>query len=185
MTATCDCKFNDIANNNLIKDNAFLDGAVGEIFDLINSSNILVFKCINNIFSKFSSSIGGWISLILISSHIGMTLTFIFLSAEKVSKYLFSLTSNYLAYISKQSPNLPPKRNIGKTDKKGKRNNYIESKFKPQKSTNKDLVFRFQEESLFKSSKTLTIFKLLFLIKILIKYILMIYYINILCQYKF
>jgi len=51
MTSTCDCKFNDVTNNNVIRDNAFLDSAVGEIFDLINSSNILVFKCIKNIFS--------------------------------------------------------------------------------------------------------------------------------------
>ena len=90
MTATCDCKFNDITNNNLIKDNAFLDSAVGEIFDIINSSNILVFKCINNIFSHFSSSVGSWISLTW--THIGMTLTFVFVSIVKVNKYIYNLT---------------------------------------------------------------------------------------------
>ena len=40
MTATCNCKFNDITNNEVIKDNAVLDSMVGEIFDIINSSNI-------------------------------------------------------------------------------------------------------------------------------------------------
>ena len=63
MTATCYCKFNDIKNSNIIKDNAFLDSAVGEIFDLVNSSNILVFKCIKYIFKHFTRSIGSWISL--------------------------------------------------------------------------------------------------------------------------
>ena len=60
MTSTCDCKFNDIANNELIKDNPLTE-SVGKIFDLINSSNIQVFKCFKNIFTHFSRSIGGWI----------------------------------------------------------------------------------------------------------------------------
>jgi hypothetical protein len=114
MTATCDCKFNDITKNNLIKDNAFLDSAVGEIFDIINSSNILVFKCINNIFSHFSSSVGSWISLTLIGTHIGMTLTFVFVSIVKVNKYIYNLTYNYLSYITnfaKKKPKFPPKKN--------------------------------------------------------------------------
>ena len=66
MTATCDCKFNDIANSNLIKDNEILDSAFGEIFDLISSSNILVFKCFKYMFNHFERSIGGWLSLISI-----------------------------------------------------------------------------------------------------------------------
>ena len=68
MTTTCDCKFNDIANSKLVKDNEIIDSAFGEIFDMINSSNILVFKCFKNIFTHFSRSIGGWISLVLIYS---------------------------------------------------------------------------------------------------------------------
>ena len=53
MTVSCNCKFNDIANNNMVKENAVLDNVVGEIFDLINSSNILVVKCYNYIFKHF------------------------------------------------------------------------------------------------------------------------------------
>jgi len=47
--ATCDCKFNDVTNNDIIKDNAALDYLVGELFDIINSSNILVLKCYKNL----------------------------------------------------------------------------------------------------------------------------------------
>ena len=78
MTATCDCKFNDIANINLIKDNEMLSNAFGEVLDLINSSNIQVFKCMKNIFTHFSRSIGAWISLVSIGVHIGMTLSFFY-----------------------------------------------------------------------------------------------------------
>ena len=121
MKATCDCKFNNITNNNIIKDNVFLDSDVGEIFDLIDSSNILVFKCIKDIFKHFTRSIGSWISLFLISFHIGMTLTFIIVSIVKIKKYMYSLTYNYISYlkkITKTNPNLLPKKNIKNKNKK-------------------------------------------------------------------
>jgi len=123
MTATCDCKFNDIANSNIIKDNAILDSAFGEILDLINSSNILVFKCFKNMFTHFSRSIGGWISLVLICAHIGMTLVFFLISSPQVNKYLFSLTYNYLSFIKnspKIEPSLPPKKNLINSKKSDK-----------------------------------------------------------------
>ena len=43
--ATCDCKFNEVTNNDLIHENQALEFLVGEFFDIINSSNILVFRC--------------------------------------------------------------------------------------------------------------------------------------------
>ena len=104
MTATCNCKFNDITNNNAIKDNALLDSAFGEVLDLVNSSNILVLKCIKNIFKYFSRSIGGWISVGLIVSHIGLTLTFGLVELAKIKGHVISLTKNYLSLLTKNSP---------------------------------------------------------------------------------
>ena len=115
MTSTCDCKFNDISNNNAIKDNELMNEAFGEIFDIINSSNILVFKCIKYIFKHFSRSIGAWISLTLIISHLSMTAIYFLFQSIKVKKYMFTLTKSYISYISnnnrKKSPN-PPKRSV-------------------------------------------------------------------------
>ena len=132
MTATCNCKFNDITNNNVIKDNALLDNAVGEVFDLVNSSNILVFKCIKNIFKHFSRSIGAWISIGLILSHIDLTLTFFFLQLTQIKVYIISLTKNYLSILSQsKGKNSPPKKNIkniknnNKSEKKININNII------------------------------------------------------------
>ena len=48
MTATCNCKFNDITNS-----------------EVINSSNILVVKCYDKIFKYFKNSIGGILAIIL------------------------------------------------------------------------------------------------------------------------
>ena len=55
MTASCNCKFNDISQSNLVKDNALLDSSVGEVFDLISSSNILVITCYKYIFKYCES----------------------------------------------------------------------------------------------------------------------------------
>ena len=54
--ATCDCKFNEITNNDLIHENAALEYLVGEIFDLVNSSNILVLKCYKYLLKYFTRS---------------------------------------------------------------------------------------------------------------------------------
>ena len=131
MTATCDCKFNDIANSNLVKDNEILDSAFGEVLDLINSSNILVFKCFKYMFKHFARSIGGWISLILIISHISMTLLFIFIGIPKIKMYIYSLTQNYINFIGNKiqpNPQLPPKRNF----KSHKNLNNITKKIPPK-----------------------------------------------------
>ena len=125
MTTTCDCKFNDISNNNFIKDNAIMNQAFGEILDLINSSNIMVFKCFKNIFTHFSRSIGGWISLIILSSHIAMTSLFFIIGVPNVKKYIYSLTHNYISLISKKKPRVPPKKEINSEKRK---NNNIKGK---------------------------------------------------------
>ena len=135
MTATCDCKFNDIANSNLVKDNELLDSAFGEVLDLINSSNILVFKCFKYMFKHFAKSIGGWISLVLLISHITMTLLFIFFGIPNIKMYIFSLTQNYINFISKKiriNQLFPPKRNI----KNQKQLNIISKKIPEFKENN-------------------------------------------------
>ena len=116
MTASCDCKFNDITNNALIKDNEILNSMFGEIFDLINSSNILVLKCFKYIFKHFSRSIGGWISLFLILAQIAMVLLYFLKEIGVLKANLLNLVKNYLEYISEKNNEKndnPPKRNLG------------------------------------------------------------------------
>ena len=113
MSAKCDCTFNDISNNALIKDNELIDSMVGEIFDLINSSNILVLKCFKYMFKHFARSIGGWIALFLILAHIAMSLLYFLREFDIMKNNLLKLTNNYLEYISTKetvSKNNPPKR---------------------------------------------------------------------------
>ncbi len=88
----------------------------GEIFDLINSSNILVLKCFKYIFKHFSRSIGGWISLFLILAQIAMVLLYFLKEIGVLKANLLNLVKNYLEYISEKNNEKndnPPKRNLG------------------------------------------------------------------------
>ena len=118
--ATCDCKFNDITNNEIIHDNAALNYLVGEIFDIANSSNILVLRCYKYILKYFSRSIGG----IGLSILIGLCIifSFIFFSYEltKMTRYIFTLTEKFTSFLARYSNILkffPPKRKHHLTDK--------------------------------------------------------------------
>ena len=85
--ATCDCKFNDITNNDLIHENAALEYVVGEIFELINSSNIMVLKCYKYILKYFIRLKGG---IIIISLFIlSLIFAIIFFTSEliKLKRY--------------------------------------------------------------------------------------------------
>ena len=101
MTTKCDCKFNDITNNNLIKDNELISGMAEEIFDVINSSNILVLKCIKYMFKHFSRSIGGWISLIAIIAFIVMVVFYFLFGLKNIQLFIMKLIEKYIEYISK------------------------------------------------------------------------------------
>ena len=74
-------EFNDIANSNLIKENAALESVVGDALDIINASNILVLKCYKYIFKRFKESIGGIISIAALAGHLSSM--FVFFNGEK------------------------------------------------------------------------------------------------------
>ena len=57
-----------------------------------------------NIFKYYNRSIGGWISVGLIVSHIGLTLTFGLVELAKIKGHVISLTKNYLSLLTKNSP---------------------------------------------------------------------------------
>ena len=146
MKSTCDCTFNDIAENSLIKDNPLAESSIGQIFDLINSSNILVLKCFKNIFTHFSRSIGGWICLTLIACQIGLSLTFFLMQITQPSKYIFNLTKDYIRNLSKNEINSPPKK------KKGISNENKRVKIKSQVNSDTDLKNKTSKKPIIKDA---------------------------------
>ena len=99
MTATCDCTFHDITQSNIIKENAILDSMVGEIFNIIDDSNILVVKCYKYIIKYFMRSYGGIITAIIIALNLILTLIFFCCQFRKISKYAIYLTKKYLKFL--------------------------------------------------------------------------------------
>ena len=142
MTALCNCKFNDIANNNVIRDNAILDSVVGEVFDFINSSNILVMKCYKYIFKHFSNSIGGIISLVSLAAHISCSLVYFIYGCNQIKIYIYKIYEKFLSFIEKYgiaNISYPPKRKI--------KNETLKSKLTKQKNapnSNLNKIIDFQ-----------------------------------------
>ena len=138
MTSICDCKFVDIANNNLIKDNVLLSSLVGEFLDIIENSNILVVKCYKYIFKYFSRSIGGFLIIIFILIHIALTLMFFIKELPSIQKYVYELTENFLELLSKSGGkkinSSPPKKLKEIKSKRNKLKNDIKKNVKANHS---------------------------------------------------
>ena len=120
MSVQCDCSFNDLANSDIIQNNYFLSNTLGELLDLIGSSNIMVFKCTKYIFRYFEKSVGGFISLCLIAAHISMVLLYFIIGKIKLRIYIFSLTNSYLLFLKKtknKDKSFPPKKVQRKKEK--------------------------------------------------------------------
>ena len=104
-----------MTNNDLIHENAALEYLVGEIFDIISSSNILVLKCYKNLFKYFTKSIGGIMLLTIIALCIIFTVIFFSYDLTKMIRYIYTLTEKYTSFLANYSNVLklfPPRKNI-------------------------------------------------------------------------
>ena len=111
--ATCDYTFNEVTNNDIIHENAALEYLVGEIFDLVNSNNILVLKCYKYLLKYFTKSIGGIIIVILLVLRLIFTGIFFTFELTKMKRYIFALTEKYTSFLANYSnifKLFPPKR---------------------------------------------------------------------------
>ena len=102
MKAICDCKFSDISNNDIIGDIKNI-GGLGEVVEIISSSNIEVLKCIKYLFKKFKTSIGGYLIVFSLAICIGFGLLFYLRDLNIIQKYIISKSTSYLEFIDKQA----------------------------------------------------------------------------------
>ena len=128
MKSICNCKFNDISNNDLLEDISKISG-VGEILEIINNSNLEVFKCIKYMFKRFKTSIGGYIIVFAFAVCISLGLVFNLRDLKIIRKYMIDKTNSYLEYIS-MSANKQENKKIEKMENdfsKNKINIYIKN----------------------------------------------------------
>ena len=103
MMCICICRFNDIVNNDLIKDNFLIDDTINEIIEFKSNSNLDVLTCYNYCFKYINKSIGGFIILASILICIIFTIIFYLRDINKIIYYIKKLTEDYLNYIAEKS----------------------------------------------------------------------------------
>ena len=140
MESICECKIDDIMNNEFVSGNALIQNALGEVADLISSSNLLVLTCYKDIFKKefIIKGVGGFIMIGIFIFEFTFVLIFWIRDIKYIRKYLFNLTQYYTIYISdkntlnsiKNNNFLTSKENIKtappKKIRKGKKENNLE-----------------------------------------------------------
>ena len=114
MKAECDCKMNNLFNDNPLTNNAFYRSQVKDIEELISQVNIEVLKCSSNLFKnkKASYFIGSFIILSLVIIQIILTILYYLFSLTPIKIYIFVVLNKYLSFINKTENNAPPKKEI-------------------------------------------------------------------------
>ena len=97
MKAICSCTFKDISSSSIVSDIEYLN----EITDIISSSNIQVLKCINYIFKRFKTSVGGYLMIFCILIVMICGLIFYLRDMNILKKYIIDKTTAYIKYLKK------------------------------------------------------------------------------------
>ena len=138
-TAICECKFNDIINNNKAN-NEITEEYISSITKIVRNSNIEVLKCFKYAVKFFNKSYGGYIILVLFLLSIIFTTIFFILQFSKIKIYIFDLTQNYISLIFKTNNRMinndnPPKFIRDKTRENNEKEKKNDNKDKRKKST--------------------------------------------------
>jgi hypothetical protein len=106
MESTCECKFNNLINNDILNNQIF-DETFGGITDFISSSNIFVLKCFKQVFIKENilKNVGSYIIIGITLVEIICSILFFSLSMIKVFRYIYKLTEIYKKYIKHKNKN--------------------------------------------------------------------------------
>ena len=98
MESICECKFNDIINSDYFEGNAFVENTLGEITELLASSNLMVLKCYKNVFSldNMRNNIGGYIIILILFFQIISTLLYFCYYKDKMIRYLYSISQYFI-----------------------------------------------------------------------------------------
>ena len=105
MESICQCKINDIMSNEFISGNAIVESALGEIADIISSSNLLVLTCYKDVFTidYIMKGTGGFIVIGIFVIEIIFALIFLINDMKFIRNYLFNMTQYYVIYLTSKN----------------------------------------------------------------------------------
>ena len=99
FTTKCFCRFNDIINIDLLKDNILYEENINELIEIIYNSNIEVMKCLRFTFKYFNKSFGGFFIIFAAAFCIAFTFLYYFRNLKSLENYVLELTKNYILFL--------------------------------------------------------------------------------------
>ena len=130
--AICKCEFNDIMSSTGVGEK-LIEDSFGEIFEMIDNSNIVIFKCISDVFvaKHFFKNVGTYIALGIMVAQIACVVVYYLVSYSPILRYLFYLSEYQCTVIDQKN---------GKKEGKDKiKDNILNSKLqKPKAPPKKD-----------------------------------------------
>ena len=163
MESICQCKINDIMNNDFVSENAFVKDRLGEIAALLSSSNLLVLTCYKNVFQidSIMEGTGGFIILGIIFCELLLTFIFYINDMGYIKKFLFNLAQYYVISVHKNKiKNIDKYINLFGNEKvksvppmRKNKKNYSSNNLKTSKSKIKDNIKKAKKKESQKNLK--------------------------------
>ena len=132
MTAICECKYKEMADEDEDDNSNLYQSAVNEVFNIFNQINIEVMACYKDLFDYdyFISCTGGLIILSLIFVQFIDCIIYFFISYFSIQKYMYNMTENYLLYLNKSPMYKPYINKLNDEEKKSQKENFPPKKNK-------------------------------------------------------
>ena len=99
--AICKCEFNDIMASSGGVGEKILEDSLGEVFEMIESSNVVIFKCVKDVFvaSHFFKNVGTYITLGITLAQGACVLLYYLFSYNPIVRYLHYLSEYQISAI--------------------------------------------------------------------------------------
>ena len=127
--AICTCELNDIMSSTGGVGEKILEDSLGEIFEMIDASNVVIFKCISDVFvaKHFFKNVGTYITLGIMLGQIACVLVYYLVSYNPMLRYLY--------YLSEYQCSAIEMKNNKKGDKENKtKDNILSTKLQKAKA---------------------------------------------------
>ena len=107
LESICECKLNNLLNNDLMGGKAFIEYKFGDLADFITNSNLDILKCYKDIFKieYIKKNFGGIMMILLIVIEIILALIFWIKENHNIIKYLNYLLRNFTISINNKNEN--------------------------------------------------------------------------------
>ena len=132
--AICKCEFNDIMSSSGGVGEKILEDSLGDLFEMIDASNIVIFKCAKDVFvaKHFFKNVGSYIALGIMIIQAACVVLYYLLSYNPMIRYLF--------YLAEYQCSVIDMKNNKKVDKEAKiKDNILNTKLqKPKEPPKKD-----------------------------------------------